>query len=242
MKIKPEIIKILATSVVEGNTLRLTEQLDRDTYQQVNKVLKAIGGKWNSSKKVHIFTDDVEGIIQDIILTGEYTDAKKEYQFFPTPKELAQQLVHFACIRQGDRCLEPSAGRGNIAEFLPDCDCIELNPENRKHLEDSGFRLVGDDFLAFMPEHDYDVIVMNPPFCRQQDIKHITKAIEIAKRTVVAVASASVIWRTDKATTEFRDLVESYGGVIEKIPEKAFAESGTNVNTCMIVIHKERKI
>ena len=44
MRIDSVIIEVLAKAEVSGNTLRLTEQLDRKTYQQVSKVLSAIGG------------------------------------------------------------------------------------------------------------------------------------------------------------------------------------------------------
>ena len=50
--------------------------------------------------------------------------------------------------------------------------------------------------------------------------------------------SASVLFRTDKRTTEFRALVESYGGTIEPLPESSFKESGTAVNTCRVVVNK----
>ena len=129
MRIDSAIIEVLAKAEVSGNTLRLTEQLDRKTYQQVSKVLSAIGGKWNSPKKCHIFADDVEDILQSIILTGEYTSEKTEYQFFPTPDELAAEMVRLANITSDDVCLEPSAGRGAIAKYMPGCDCVELNPK-----------------------------------------------------------------------------------------------------------------
>ncbi|MCM1166422.1 MAG: hypothetical protein NC299_13330 [Lachnospiraceae bacterium] len=239
MKIDKEIIEVLAKSNIDGNTLEITQQLDRALYLKVNKVLKAIGGKWVSAKKRHVFDGNVEDIVQNIILTGEYTDARAEFQFFPTPDELARQLVEEAEICFGEACLEPSAGRGNIAKFMSDCDCIELNPDNRKFLTENGFNVIAEDFMTFEPQRDYDVIVMNPPFCRQQDIAHVTKAISIAKRCVIAVMSASVMWRTDKRTTEFRALVESFGGAVEQLPEKAFKGSGTMVNTCKVAVRKD---
>jgi predicted RNA methylase len=238
MRIDSAIIEVLAKAEVSGNTLRLTEQLDRKTYQQVSKVLSAIGGKWNSPKKCHIFADDVEDILQRIILTGEYTSEKTEYQFFPTPDELAAETVRFANITPDDVCLEPSAGRGAIAKYMPGCDCVELNPKNRAFLEEQGFKLVHDDFMTFEPDKKYSVIVMNPPFAKQQDIIHVTKAIHMATRCVVAIMSASVLFRTDKRTAEFRALVESYGGTIEPLPESSFKESGTAVNTCRVVVNK----
>lgn len=239
MRIDSEIIKVLAKAEVEGNTLRLTEQLDRKTYQQVNKVLSAIGGKWSSAKKCHIFQDDVEEILQNIILTGEYTSEKTEYQFFPTPDELAAETVSLAEITESDVCLEPSAGRGALAKYMTGCDCIELNPKNRAYLEEQGFSVVHDDFMTFEPNKQYSVIVMNPPFTKQQDIIHVTKAINIASRCVVAIMSASVIFRTDKRTAEFRALVESFGGTIEQLPESSFKESGTSVNTVRIIVKKK---
>lgn len=238
MKISNEVIEVLAKSNVEGNTLKLTQQLDRDLYLKVNKVLKAIGGKWVSAKRRHVFESDVEDILQNIILTGEYTDTKTEFQFFPTPEALAEQLVEEAEIRGGEACLEPSAGRGNIAKFMPGCDCIELNPENREFLIENGFNVIAEDFMTFDSAKNYDVIVMNPPFSKQQDIAHVTKAISIAKRCVIAVMSASVLFRTDNRTTDFRAFVEFFGGTIEPLPEKAFKESGTMVNTCKVVVRK----
>ncbi len=238
MRIEKNIIEILARAEVEGKTLRLTDQLDRKTYLEVAKVLTGIGGKWNSGKKCHIFADDVEDIIQNIILTGEFVSEKKEYQYFPTPAELAAETVALAAIREGERCLEPSAGRGAIAQFMHGCDCIELNPKNREFLAENGFNVVHDDFMTFSADKEYDVIVMNPPFCKQQDIDHVTKAIQMAKRCVVAIMSASVLFRTDRKTTQFRELVDSFGGTIEKLPENAFKESGTAVNTCRVVVHK----
>lgn len=239
MKIADEVIAVLAKAEVEGNTLRINEQLSRDLYLKVNKVLKAIKGKWQSAKKCHVFENDVEEILQNIILTGEFIDARTEFQFFPTPIRLAEQLVAEAEIKSGENCLEPSAGHGNIARFMHECDCIELNPDNRKILKENGFNVIHDDFMTFEPQKNYDVIVMNPPFCKQQDVAHVTKAINIAQRCVIAVMSAAVLWRTDKRTTEFRTLVESFGGMIEPLPQNAFKESGTAVNTCKVVVRKD---
>ena len=239
MKIEKQVIDVLASAEIEGNKLRLTAQLDRALYQKVAKVLLSIGGKWNSKEKAHIFKEDVETMISNMLLTGEYTDVKQEFQFFPTPDALAKEIVEKAGIVDGDVCLEPSAGHGNIAKYMSGCDVIELNPDNRKYLTENGFNLVHDDFMTFEPQKDYDVIVMNPPFCKQQDIKHVTKAIQIAKKCVVAIMSASPMWRTDKISEEFRSLVKTYGGTLEELPEGAFKESGTNVKTCLVVVRKK---
>lgn len=239
MKIEKDLIQTLAACEVESNKLYIRLQLDRKTYEQLNKVLQAIGGKWKSNLKAHVFESDVEDVLQDIILTGEYENIKKDYQYFPTPAELAAEIVVRANIRSGDRCLEPSAGEGNIAFHLPEnTHVIELNEKNRQKLIDKGFNLIHDDFMTFEPESEYDVIVMNPPFAKQQDIAHVTKAIRIAKRTVVAIMSQGVMWRTDSRSTSFRALVASYAGTVEELPANSFKESGTNINTCLVVVNK----
>lgn len=239
MKIDKEIISLLAKCQVEGNHLRITEQLDRKTYAQLNKVLTALGGKWKAAKKVHEFAEDVEALLEEVITTGGYSCIKKDFQYFPTPSALAAEVVAMADIRPGERCLEPSAGTGNIAALMPGCDCVELNEKNREVLQGKGLRIVGEDFMSFEPQEAYDVIVMNPPFSKGQDVAHITKAIGLAKRCVIAIASASVLFRTDSRTQAFRELVAQYGGSIEELPAESFKESGTMVNTVLVKVFKQ---
>jgi len=235
MKISNEVANVLANSRSAGNKLFLPEgQLERKLYLAVDKVLKALGGKWSRNARAHLFNDDVAAIVEEVVLTGEYTDQKKEYQFFETPPEVAAELIRLANIQAGETVLEPSAGRGRIASLVDCCDCVELNHENREYLSGNGFNLVGDDFLMFTGE--YDVIVANPPFTRQQDIEHINHMMKIAKRRVVSVASAAVLFRDNNKTVKFRDKIKEMGGTIIPLPAKAFAESGTNVSTCVVCV------
>jgi type I restriction-modification system DNA methylase subunit len=238
MEITNEVANVLANSRIEGNNLYLPEgQLERKLYVAVNKVLESIKGKWSRKEKAHIFSDSPLGIVEEILLTGEYIDEKKEYQFFETPIELAKQLVQMANIQEGETVLEPSAGKGRIAGLITGCDCIELNPDNQQYLKDNGFNIIDTDFLSFW--EDYDVIVANPPFSKQQDIAHVKHMIGLAKRRVVSVMSASVLFRDNKKTVDFRNLIEELGGTIEPLPDNIFAESGTNVKTCVVCVDTE---
>lgn len=239
MKAETDVIEILKGAEVNGNKIRITQKLDRAMYQKVNRTLTGIGGRWSTKEKAHVFEKDVSEIICQIAETGEYKDIKSDFQFFPTPPELAQKVVKMAGIQPGENCLEPSAGRGGIARFMPGCDCIELNPDNALWLKEHGFNVIHDDFLTFRPEKNYDVIVMNPPFNKGQAAAHITKAVEIAKRCVIAIADSGVSFRTDRVSAAFRDLVASYGGTIEPAESGAFKESGTNVNTVIIKVCKK---
>ena len=68
----------------------------------------------------------------------------------------------------------------------------------------------------------------------------MAKAIEMAERVVVAVTSASVMFRNDNKTVAFRELVASHGGIIEELPAGSFKESGTLIDTCLIVVNKQK--
>jgi predicted RNA methylase len=239
MKIDNSVVEVLKTSEIDDCILRLPGQLDRKLYERVSKVLKMIGGKWSSSKKAFVFKEDVGDVITSIADTGEYVSDRQEFQFFLTPKALAHEIVKIADIRDGERTLEPSAGMGDIARFMPSPDCIELDPRNRAVLEKAGFHIVGDDFMEFEPSEPYDVIVMNPPFCKRQDARHILKAISIARRKVVAIASAAVLWRNDGPYEELRNVVGQYGGYMRELPDKSFKESGTMVKTALVVVEKD---
>jgi hypothetical protein len=248
MQISNDVLNVLENCRCEGNVLFLPNQrLDRKMYVSVNKVLEAAGGKWNKKQKGHVFTDDPSEVIESVILTGEIhvVNAKKEFQFFETPAWLAKEMVQAANIWPEEYVLEPSAGRAAIANAIHAIEpeaylhCYELNPENRAYLENKGFTVIGSDFLQHTGRQ-YDKIIANPPFSKQQDIDHITKMIDVCKPggRVISIASASVLFRENRKTVQFRELIEDMDGTIEKLPDGTFKESGTMVNTVMICVDK----
>jgi len=171
MKIEQSILAIIENGTSENNLYFLpNQQLERKTYVSVNKVLECLGGKWNKKLKAHLFPNPISDIIDNVLLTGEVTDQKKEFQFFETPPAIVDQLIDLANIRPGHNCLEPSAGRGNIAEAMlkivgnEKVTCIELNSDNAKILLEKEFNVREEDFLHYETITRYDRIVMNPPF------------------------------------------------------------------------------
>lgn len=123
-------------------------------------------------------------------------------QFYPTPESFLEQIYEdfygqlsiFENEHKYDiKVLEPSAGKGNIAQFLknkgrdhwtkiPRCDieCIEIDPTLQATLKGLDFSVVYDDFLTFNTYTKYDLIFMNPPFSAAD--KHLMKAISLQKR------------------------------------------------------------
>lgn len=248
MKVNNRVIEVLDKCRIEGNTLFLpAEKLERSDYVAVNKTLEDLGGKWNRKAKGHVFDCCPKDDIESVILTGEVTDRKKEFQFFPTPRRIAEHLCDLAEIHTDSFVLEPSCGKGDLADVIWERNpgklyAIELNPDMEKSLIGKPYdTYVGKDFLEFEKSNYWDRIIMNPPFSKQQDIAHVLKAFEVLRPTgiLVAIMSASILFRTNKKTIAFREFLDRQGAEIEELPEGAFKESGTMVRTCIVKIIKK---
>ena len=241
-QIDEKTLAILSRVTVEGNIIFLAcGQLDRKQYQAVNEVLENMGGKWNKKIKGHVFDGDPTDALEEVLLSGEIIPPKK-YGYFPTPPELAQHVVELAGIQTDHDVLEPSAGQGGIADHLRDCfvQCVELLPDNVKVLKGKGYEVIHEgDFLTVTLAPKYDRVVMNPPFEKQADIDHVLHAWKFVKPggRLVSIMAASVAFRENRKTTEFRELLGQYGR-LEHNPAGSFKESGAMVNTVTVVMDK----
>lgn len=243
MRIDNQILNILDNCTVNGCVVFLPPgQLDRKNYEAVNKCLENIGGKWDRKAKGHVFNDDPLELLDNLILTGETVDLKKQFQYFPTPEKLACKMVEMADIKPSDVLLEPSAGQGAIVDQFPQENIkllIELSPNNAKILTGKGYSVRVMDFLQ-LNDAVADKIVMNPPFTRQQDVDHILHAFEILKPggTLVSIVSESPFFRENKKSVAFREFLEQNDAEITDNDEGAFKESGTMVRTRIVKITK----
>lgn len=244
MKINQNVLEILSNAVVKDNTLTLQGQLDRKEYQDVAKVIELLGGKWNKSQKCHVFPGEAEELVDTAILTGEVTDKKKEFQFFSTPPELAKRVVEWAEIESMHSVLEPSAGTGALVNQMTcgDVDCLELMTENFRSLIAQGYAVANVDFLTIAPKEQYDRVIMNPPFCKGQDIAHVTHALKFLRPggILVAILSPGFTFRKEKKYQEFNDLLDHHTSEWKPIEEGAFKSSGTLVNTVMLKVIKNK--
>ncbi len=251
MKIDNEVLAVLSRAGVNGNAVTLIGQLDRKLYERTNKVLEAAGGKWNRSSKAHLFDGDASTRIEQIILTGDIVIPKDEFEFFPTPHQIGERVIDLADIQDDMVVLEPSAGHGNLAikASLAANNVIvemyEMMPANHEQLSKLATQLEAKfklspaiDFLNVVPAPIYDRVVMNPPFSRQADIKHVLHALKFLKPggRLVSVMAAGVCFRENKLTTDFRELVAARGGSFEALPDGAFKSSGTMVGTVIVTI------
>lgn len=248
-RIDEETLGILSKVTVTGNSnsIYLTcGQLDRKQYQAVNTVLESMGGTWDRKSKSHVFKSNPTDKLEQVLLSGEVIQPKK-YGYFPTPHVVAQELLSHAKIEPGMMVLEPSAGEGALIDVLPACkvQAIELLDDNVAMLR-SKYKeyvtIVQQDFMTITPFQIYDRVFMNPPFEKQQDIDHVLHAFKFLKEDgiLAAIMSSSVLFRENSKTVNFRAVVAKCGYSV-RLPECSFKESGTNVNTCIVVLNKNRE-
>lgn len=120
--------------------------------------------------------------------------------FFPTPRPVIEQMLYEADIEDGMRVLEPSAGIASICEVIreqqpgAEVEAVERFFSLAEICELKGFATTRGDFLEMHQPDTYDRIVMNPPFGRGADVKHVKHAYEMVKpggRVVALMANGA---------------------------------------------------
>lgn len=166
-------------------------------YQEALRVLISIGGVLNKSGYVE-FDYDSQPVVSEILNSGCIPD-QKSHQYYPTPESIAREAVTLADIGPDDTILEPSAGQGGLADFLPKdrTTCVEISGLHCKILDAKGFNVEQADFLQWVSEYkaarSFNKIVMNPPFSENRWKEHLECAFQMLGHAgrLVAVLPAS---------------------------------------------------
>lgn len=268
-KISPAVLDVLRRARLDENMLFLPTgdgRLERTLYVDTDKVLRALGGAWKRKLGGHLFdVEEVKPLIDAVLATGTYVDAKKLFQFFETPPALADELVArlpVAALRRpaGLRVIDPSAGNGALLDALhrrltrldiphdvTQWAAIEPQSACKKVLASKGYQVLAcDDFLEYIPSHGaavlpldqrYDVCLQNPPFTQGQATMHLSHALEQGlAENYALIQPASFGFRARRAERGLRTLVMSLGGEVFENDPDAFASSGTKVRTLSIII------
>lgn len=165
---------------------------------------------------------------------------------FPTPPAVADIMVELAKISKDDVVLEPSAGTGNLIDAVKRAGinpivftAIEQNQALREGLVARRARgewwddmtILRADFLTVTSsELKFTKILMNPPFDKGIDIKHVEHALgflEPGGKLVAIIAGGS------RQAAAFKDRASYW----EELPSGTFA--GTGVRSILMVIDKE---
>lgn len=247
-----ELQEIINQCKVEYGTIKLPNiTLERSEYLQVKKLMENNGAKWKGGKICGFVCEHADKVLERL-KSGDLSNRKKSYQFFETPVEIGESMAFKLCdCDSSTRVLEPSAGRGSLITAIKNMygddinpDYCELMPENLRELADkfSGSKCVGNDFLTTEGLFGkYDRIIANPPFNKNQDIKHIRRMYDCLNETgrMVSLCSCHFQFASDKDSVAFRGWLDDVHATISTLPSKSFHNSGTDIDVAMIVIYKD---
>ena len=167
--------------------------------------------------------------------------------YFPTPEPLGYKMVEWANIGEGDSVLEPSAGHGAIARYVPQSnELVAIEPSMslfaKLQMKAGGLgrKFQNETFEAYHISNKHDTIVMNPPFghAGATAIAHIEKAfghLEEGGRMVAIIPRGAMDkkfdkWYDNEKTAAMRDEVD--------LPDIVFQQAGTSVRCRVVVVDK----
>lgn len=182
--------------------------------------------------------------------------------FYPTPSKLAGKMLSCVDWKNVFTILEPSAGKGDLADAVSRfvasrrnsrrislhendtyIDCIERDSDLAALLRGKGLHVVHDDFLTFHSFKQYDLCIMNPPFDRGD--KHLLHALSLMERggQIVCLLNAETIRNpyTNRRKVLLQNLHE-HSARIEFI-ENAFrhAQRPTDVEIALVYVNIPKK-
>ncbi len=221
-------------------------QLDRKLYEGVNKVLTALGGKWDRKVAGHRFSAGARAALEGALSAGSVVDKKKTLEQFFTPEAVADRLIQAAEVADGLDVLEPSAGAGALIHAVrrvapaANITAAEIDPELEAGLLALNVAEVVIGDFATLDIGRFDRVVMNPPFSNGADMAHVTRAFEMLRSGGVLAAIMSPHWTfaSSARAQTFRDFAEANRGLWTPLPEGSFKESGTGVGTGILVLKK----
>jgi SAM-dependent methyltransferase len=203
-----------------------------DTLRDVNKALAEFYGE------VLPDTPDENPV------KAKSTAVSKDLQYYPTPQKVIDLVLDHVYHLEGQRVLEPSCGDGRFMDTLrkrkADVFGIEVDAGRVAICRAKGHAVLHANFLETASNPIYDRVIMNPPFYGTHWAKHVRHAYEFLKPDGFLTAILPV---TAKDSGLIDDLVgkDTYGERWRDLPVGSFSESGTNINTVAVTIHKPKE-
>lgn len=189
------------------------------------------------------------------------TKSQEGHDYFATPEPIGYKMVQWLQSKPGQSLLEPSAGDGAIARWMPDNTyntvvepSRDLTPKLMRNV--SGAKVVESTFENFDLHNKFDGIAMNPPFGKGKDrggklaMEHVAKAYKHLKdggRLIAIIPDGPACQtRFDKwfygnqeaKRKEDRGVADGVLMADIHLPSVTFNRDGTSVNTRMVVIDK----
>ena len=196
ISVSNDILSTLRHFTFTGNLLKAPNKeahtIPDGEFQALNRFVSNYPCKWNRSKQAFEFDFDTTSFFEPVIQTGMAPKPNK-YAYHPTPAHALEKSFLTAEIDQSTlsyrRVLDPHGGQGAMLDYArslcPDNSefhTCEIDPINRATLQYKGYDIACDDFMAFEPEIDYQVILCNPPYSinnRSVWLSHVKHALSM---------------------------------------------------------------
>lgn len=180
-----------------------TYSQSKEFIAQTVSVLEDIGGEISRSgdqSYIYVKFDFDARLVLDQLIFGGVIPEQASYQFYPTRSAIGEEAASRLDITPGRTYCEPSAGTGDLAQYLPiaTTTCIELADVRAKVLVAKGYNTIKADFLAWASENShvrFDGLLLNPPFSKGRALAHLLAAASLCAPhgRVVAILPASMV-------------------------------------------------
>lgn len=174
-------------------------------------------------------------------------DQRAGIDYFPTPEPIGYKMVEWAQLQEGEDVLEPSAGHGAIARYVPrdnGLTAIEPSRELFSTLQlragGTGRKFVDNMFEQYNIVNKHDVVLMNPPYgtAGATAMRHVAKAFDHLNEggrliAIIPRGAADLKFEMWLAGTKNAAFV---GEIL--LPSVTFNRAGTSVSTRIVVVDK----
>ena len=179
-------------------------------------------------------------------LTGK-RDSREGTDYYPTPEPLGFMMGQWGRIGEGESVLEPSAGHGAIARYVPrenQLTAIEPSQSLFSKLQikagGNGRKFENIIFEDYNIVNKHDVVLMNPPFGTggRLAVDHVAKAfqhLDEGGRIVAIIPRGAADKKFDKWYDEQKNAVVT--AEID-LPDITFERAGTSINCRVVIIDK----
>ena len=209
---------------------------------------QGVGGKEFDAPKDRGNSDPFDDAVLDYYSNQKLNRNNREgIDYFPTPEPLGYKMVEWANMLDGDTALEPSAGHGAIARYVPRSNqLLSIEPSQslftKLQLKAGGLgrKFLNNTFENYDVSNKHDVVVMNPPFgtAGATAIAHLDKAfkhLDEGGRVVALIPRGSTDKKFDKWLGEQKNVAMR---AEVALPDIVFQQAGTRVVCRVVVLDK----
>jgi hypothetical protein len=236
---------------VDRDIIRAPRWIGAEAAQLVDSILKGAGGSWNGEVDGYQFRTEALPVLKRV-LEGTPKPGKNRMATFETPEALADRMRDLAAVTTFDRVLEPSAGRGRLIAKLPrqqQITAIEIDSSKAAnlammpHCREGAMSVSQTNFLGHVGKGRgyfgtfFNAILMTPPRCQNEDVKHVMAAWDCLAPGGTLVAVISPGWEIPANETElllFRRWFATVQARQEELPEDTFTESAPPMQSRLV--------